>query len=49
MLEQVLDFIHNYFEKDIYTRKFKIESGSLVDAVSVWVRLPSQPVVQRKT
>lgn len=31
MLEQVLDFIHNYFEKEIYTQKFKIESGSLVD------------------
>ncbi len=29
MLEQVLDFIHNYFEKEIYTGKFKIESGSL--------------------
>lgn len=31
MLEQVLDFIHNYFEKEIHTGKFKIESGSLTD------------------
>lgn len=30
MLEQILDFIHNYFEKEIHIGKFKIESGSLV-------------------
>lgn len=29
MLEQVLDFIHNYFIKEIHEGSFKIESGSL--------------------
>ena len=29
MLEQVLDFIHNYFIKEVYRGKFKIESGVL--------------------
>lgn len=32
MLEQILDFIHNYFEKEVYIGKFKIESGVLVDS-----------------
>ena len=30
MLEQILDFIHNYFETEIYRGKFKIENGALV-------------------
>lgn len=29
MLEQILDFIHNYFIKEVYRGKFKIESGVL--------------------
>lgn len=29
MLEQVLDYIHNYFVKEVYRGKFKIESGSI--------------------
>ena len=30
MLEQILGYIHNYFEKRIYRGQFKIESKSLV-------------------
>lgn len=30
MLEQILDFIHNYFEKSIDIGRFKIQSGSLL-------------------
>ena len=29
MLEEILDYIHNYFVKEIYKGKFKIEEGSL--------------------
>lgn len=29
MLEQILDFIHNYFVRDVYFGKFKISNGSL--------------------
>lgn len=29
MLEQILDFIHNYFIKEVYRGHFKIESGVL--------------------
>ncbi len=29
MLEQVLDYIHNYFERDIVRGKFTISSGSI--------------------
>lgn len=29
MLEQILDFIHNYFIKEVYRGKFKIENGAL--------------------
>lgn len=29
MIEQVLDFIHNYFEKEVKRGAFKIQSGSL--------------------
>lgn len=29
MLEQILDFIHNYFIKEVYRGTFKIESGAL--------------------
>ena len=32
MLEQVLDFIHNYFVKEIYKGKFKIDGGQLQGA-----------------
>ena len=32
MLEQVLDYIHNYFVKDIVTGTFTISSGSLENA-----------------
>lgn len=31
MLEQILDFIHNYFIKEVYRGKFKISNGSLLD------------------
>ena len=30
MLEQILDFIHNYFVKDVYCGKFKISNGVLI-------------------
>ena len=30
MLEQILDFIHNYFIKEVYRGTFKIENGILV-------------------
>lgn len=30
MLEQILDFIHNYFERAAYSQAFKIEQGVLV-------------------
>jgi len=30
MIQEVLDYIHNYFVKEIYRGSFKIESGSLV-------------------
>lgn len=30
MLQEILDYIHNYFVKEVYRGKFKIESGSLV-------------------
>lgn len=29
MLEQILDFIHNYFVKEVYRGKFKISSNTL--------------------
>lgn len=29
MLEQILDYIHNYFIKEVYRGKFKIEQGTL--------------------
>ena len=29
MLQQILDYIHNYFIKEVYRGTFKIESGSL--------------------
>jgi hypothetical protein len=31
MLEQVLDFIHNYFIAKVYRGKFEIKNGKLVD------------------
>lgn len=30
MLEQILDFIHNYFIREVYRGTFKIENGALV-------------------
>ena len=30
MLQEILDYIHNYFIKEVYRGSFKIESGSLV-------------------
>lgn len=30
MLEQILDFIHNYFIKEVYRGTFKIENGILI-------------------
>jgi len=30
MLEEILDFIHNYFVKEVYRGQFRIESGVLV-------------------
>lgn len=29
MLEQILDYIHNYFVREVYRGKFKIEEGQL--------------------
>ena len=29
MLEQILDFIHNYFVKEVYRGKFKISGNTL--------------------
>ena len=29
MLQEILDYIHNYFVKEVYRGTFKIESGSL--------------------
>lgn len=29
MLEQILDYIHNYFEKDVVTGKYTISSGTI--------------------
>lgn len=32
MLEQILDFVHNYFIKEIYRGTFKISDNTLLDA-----------------
>ena len=36
MLEQILDFIHNYFVKEVHCGVFKIEDGEffVVDALA---------------